>query len=141
VSRSPSSVDASRSRRPRRSQGLTLIEVLIATTVLSIAAVVAFPTMLSFVALSDAAREKNVATHDLTTALEDVAATPFDQVTKTYANGLAIPKFAALHLSKESIVVAYDDPAADPLIVTLTMTWNDAKGRPLKEVMRCAHTR
>jgi prepilin-type N-terminal cleavage/methylation domain-containing protein len=133
--------DRSTSRRSRRCEGLTFIEILIATAVLAIAAVVAFPTMLSFVALSDSAREKNVATHDLMIAAEDLGSTPFAVVTTTYVNGQEIPKFRALHLPKESIVVSYVDPAADPLIITLTMTWNDSKGRRHQEVLRCAHTR
>jgi prepilin-type N-terminal cleavage/methylation domain-containing protein len=127
--------------RPRHSGGFTLIEVLIAATVLAIAALVAFPTMLSFVALSDAARQKNVATHDLSTAMEDVMSAPFNQVTTTYVPGQPIPKFEKLHLTNERIVVAYADPAADPLVVTLTATWKDSHGRPMTGVLRCARTR
>jgi len=128
-------------RAARTKGGFTLVEVLIAATVLAISALVAFPTMLSFVALSDSARQKNVATHDLSTAMEDVMSTPFNQVTATYAPGAAIPKFDRLHLTGQRIVVAYADPAADPLVITLTATWTDSHGRPMRETRRCARTR
>jgi len=128
-------------RRDRRRRGLTFIEILLATTVLAIASLVAFPTLLSFADLSDGAREKNVATHDLMTAVEDLNATPFAQVTTTYPNDQLIPKFERLHLSNETITVHYDDPAADPLLATLTVSWNDRKGHFEQETFRCVHTR
>lgn len=128
-------------RAARRAAGLTFIEILIATTILAVGALVAFPTMLSFSDLSDAAREENVATHDLMTAVEDVLSTPFTEITTTYKAGQAIPRFNALHLTSESIVVTYDDPAADPLIVTLTASWKDRKGHPVQETFRCVRTR
>jgi len=114
---------------------------MIATAVLAVGALVAFPTMLSFADLSDTAREENVATHDLMTAVEDVMSTPFSQITTTYKTGEPIPRFNALHLSQESIVVTYDDLAADPLIVTVTATWKDRKGHPAQETFRCVRTR
>jgi prepilin-type N-terminal cleavage/methylation domain-containing protein len=125
----------------RSPAGLTFVEVMIATTILAVGALVAFPTMLSFADLSDTAREENVATHDLMTAVEDVMSTPFTQITTTYKQGEVIPRFTALHLSEESIVVAYDDPAADPLIITMTASWKDRKGHPMQETFRCVRTR
>jgi hypothetical protein len=119
-----------------------LVEVIVADDALVDTVVsVAFPTMLSFSDLSDAAREENVATHDLMTAVEDVMSTPFTQITSTYKAGAPIPRFDALHLGEESIVVTYDDPAADPLIITITASWRDRKGHPLQETFRCVRTR
>jgi prepilin-type N-terminal cleavage/methylation domain-containing protein len=133
---------ASRSlRRRSRLRGLTLAEVMIAMTILGVIALVAFPTMLSFADLSDTARQQNVATHDLMSAVEDVISTPFSQLTTTYQQGQSIPKYQELHLPNETVVVTYDDPTADPLVVTLTMTYNDLKGRPWQGVFRCVRTR
>ena len=114
---------------------------MIATVILALAALVAFPTMLSFFELSDSAREENVATHDLMTAVEDIVCTPFSQVTVTYPDGQVVPKFTRLHLRDELITVRYDNPAADPLVVSLTATWSDSKGRPRQETYRCVRTR
>lgn len=127
--------------RRRARAGLTFVEVMIATTILAVGALVAFPTMLSFADLSDTAREENVATHDLMAAVEDILCTPFANVTTTYPDGQAVPKFTRLHLRDEQIVVRYDDPTADPLLVTITATWSDGKGRPRQEIYRCVRTR
>jgi prepilin-type N-terminal cleavage/methylation domain-containing protein len=124
----------------KRDDGLTLVEVMIALAILSVVSLVAFPTLLSFVDLSDTARSENVGTHDLMSAVEDVISTPFTQVTATYPQGQAIPKYQALHLQNESVVVTYDDPLADPLIVTLSLKYNDSKGRPWQGVFRCVRT-
>ncbi len=105
------------------------------------AALVAFPTMLSIFELSDTAREENVASHDLMVAVEDVLAAPFPSITTSYPDGAAIPKFTRLHLRDEQIVVQYANPAADPLLVSLVLSWSDSKGRPRQETFRCARTR
>jgi prepilin-type N-terminal cleavage/methylation domain-containing protein len=127
--------------RAARRGGLTLVELLVAVAVLVVVALVAFPTTISCVALSHAAREQSVANHDLSSAVEDLQCTPFSSVTTTYPSGAAIPKYGALHLRDERIVVDYADPNADPLVLTVTATWSDEKGRPRQEVYRCARTR
>jgi Tfp pilus assembly protein PilE len=125
----------------RSAAGFTFLEVVIATVLLATAALVAFPTMLSFFELSDSAREENVATHDLMAAVEDLLCTPFALVTTTYPDGQAVPKYTRLHLRDEQIVVRYVDPAVDPLLITVTATWSDSKGRPRQETYRCVRTR
>ena len=126
---------------PRRpAEGFTLLEVLLATVVIATAALIAFPTLVSFFDLSNQARDSNIATRDLNAATEDLIATPFGQITATYVAGEPIPKYTDLHLSDERIVVNYDDPAADPLLITLTASWTDRKGRPCQEVFRCMRT-
>jgi hypothetical protein len=124
-----------RRRRARRSptRGISLIEVLLATVVLATAALVAFPTLLSFFDLSSTAREENIATHDLRSAIEDLLATPFGDVVEFFPDGGAIAKYQDLHLADEQLVVTYADVDADPLEVTVTATWADHKGRPRQE--------
>jgi prepilin-type N-terminal cleavage/methylation domain-containing protein len=132
-------VEATASRK--RVAGFTFIEVVIATVILAVAALVAFPTMLSFFELSDSAHEENVATHDLMAAVEDIHCTPFATITTAYPDGQLIPKYTRLHLRDEQISVQYENPAADPLIVAVTATWSDSKGRPRQETYRCVRTR
>jgi len=132
---------SARARGEAGCAGFTFIEVVIATVILSVAALVAFPTMLSFFQLSDTAHEENVATHDLMAATEDILCTPYALVTTTYAPGQAIPKYTRLHLRDELITVQYDDPAADPLIISITASWSDSRGRPRQETYRCVRTR
>jgi prepilin-type N-terminal cleavage/methylation domain-containing protein len=122
-------------------RGFSLIEVMVATALLAVAALVAFPTILSFFDLSDMAREENIATHDLMAAVEEVMATPFASVTTSYPPGQAIPKYANLHLRGEQVMVNYTDPNQDPLEVVLTATWLDRRGRTRQEAFRCMRTR
>jgi prepilin-type N-terminal cleavage/methylation domain-containing protein len=131
---------ARRARRPSP-RGFTLVEVVLAIVVLAISALVAFPTMLSFTQLSDAASDENLATHDLMAAVEDLMATPFANLTTTYAHGTAIPKYTGRSLANEQIVVTYPDPAADPLEIVLTASWTDRRGHPRQEAFRCVRTR
>ena len=59
--------------RPRKNfRGFSVIEATIATTFLAIAALIAFPTMISFFDLSKSAREENIAFFNLEAALEDL---------------------------------------------------------------------
>jgi len=106
-----------------------MIEVLVATVVLALAALIAFPSLLSFFDLSKMAREDNIATHDLRSAVEDMMATPFANLTTTYQDGQPIPKYSDLHLSQERIVVEYENPGTDPLSIRLVATWEDSKDR------------
>ena len=116
------------------------MELLIATAVLAGAALIAFPTLLSFFDLSAMAREENIVTHDLRAAAEDIMATPFSSVTTAYVDGAPIPKYESLHLQGEEIVVQYDNPAADPLTISLVASWRDAKGRDRTQQLQFMRT-
>ena len=120
--------------------GLSLVEVLFATMVLAVAALIAFPTLLSFFELSKMSRQENIATPDLRTAAEQIMATPFSTITSTYVDGQSIPRFDDLHLDEGRLVVNYPNPAADPLEVRLVATWNDHRGRPRREEFRFLRT-
>lgn len=120
--------------------GFTFIEVVVATSLLAVASLVAFPTILSFFDLSEHARQENIATHDLSAAVEDLLAVPFADAIGSYPDGQPIPKFNNLHLRNEQIVVSYVDVTADPLEVILTATWLDPKGRARQEQFRCMKT-
>jgi len=124
----------------RGSEGLTLVEVIVAVLLIATAALIAFPTLLSFFDLSQTARDQNIAHHDLQAAAEEILATPFSLVTKTYQDGQAIPKYTDRHLAAQRIVVNYPDPSRDPLEVQLTVAWNDAKGRAMQDSLRLLRT-
>jgi prepilin-type N-terminal cleavage/methylation domain-containing protein len=63
--------------RTARSQGFTLLELVVATCVLTIGAVVVYPTFFTFRDLSRGAYETSLATYDLDAAVEYVRGMPF----------------------------------------------------------------
>ncbi len=130
-----------RQRAGPRCSGFTFVEMIVAMAVLATGALIAFPTMLSFFDLSRTARDENIATHDLSSAAEDLIATPFSQIVVSYPDGQPIPKFTDLHLNEQRVLVSYDDVAADPLVITLSATWSDHRGRDRREVFRCLRTK
>jgi prepilin-type N-terminal cleavage/methylation domain-containing protein len=130
-------------RGRRRAGGFTLVELMIAITVLLVAVLGTFVSQLSSRDLIRTARETEVAMGDLEAAMERVLVFPPDQLpgpTGRFPDGSAIAEFEDLHLTNESIVVDYPGYAGgavpDPLSIVLTLTFNDFKGR--QRVLRLA---
>jgi len=65
-------------------------------------------------------REVSRAAGEVQKILEEVQSTPFFQVTDEYPDGTVIEIDG---LDQGQIVVNYEDPDADPLIITATLTW------------------
>ena len=129
------------SRRRRSLRGFTLLEVVIAMALLSVGALSIYQAIISYQDLSRLAHERNIAYFDLETAIEDVQSTPFNNIVTRFPNNQRIPKFEALHLPRERIAVRYTNPAADPLYITVTVTWRDIKARLVSESLMTARTR
>ena len=127
----------------RASGGFTLVELMIAITVMMVAVLATFVTQLSSHNLMRTARDTNVAMGDLQAAIEQVLVFPCNQLpqpTGRFPNGQAIAAFDGLHLANERIVVTYPGYAGgaipDPLQIVLTLTFNDHAGR--QRVLRLA---
>ncbi|MBI1850906.1 MAG: prepilin-type N-terminal cleavage/methylation domain-containing protein [Planctomycetes bacterium] len=129
------------SRARRRMGGFALIEVMISMAMLSIGALSIYQSVISYQDLSRLAHDRNIAYFDLETALEDLQSTPFANIVTKFPNNQRINKFEGLHLQRERITVHYTNPASDPLYVTLTVTWRDAKARNVSESLMTARTR
>jgi prepilin-type N-terminal cleavage/methylation domain-containing protein len=123
--------------------GFTLVELMIAITVLLVAVLATFVSQLRARDLIRTARDTEVATGDLEAAMERVLVFPPDQLpgpAGRFPDGQPIAAFEGLHLANESIVVTYPGFAGgevpDPLSIVLTLTFDDFSGRP--RVMRLA---
>jgi prepilin-type N-terminal cleavage/methylation domain-containing protein len=124
-----------RARRSRR--GFTLIELMIAVSVLVVAVLTTFETQLASHRLVRTSRETNAATADLATAMEELLLLPRAQIPiagSDFEAGQPIAAFEGRSLRDERIVATYPDyvpggAVPDPLAVVLTATWTDHGGR------------
>ena len=66
-------------------------------------------------------RDMERAVSEVRNMLEKVHAAPFNEITTLYPAGTVIP---ISDLDDGQIVVDYDDPDADPLMMRLEMSWN-----------------
>ena len=109
-----------RSNRTGGEAGFSLIEVTIAIVILT---VLSFTTALVLVPVSRehrSAQETDIANAAVRSVLESVHATPFNELLGRYPNGDTIP---ITDLSSGQIAISYEDPAADPLVMQLDLTW------------------
>jgi prepilin-type N-terminal cleavage/methylation domain-containing protein len=118
--------------------GFTLIELMLAVSVMLIAIMAAFSSQLSSMNLLRASRESNTAMTDLQTAMEEVLLQPIDNIPAAgfYPSGQPIAAYTNLNLPTETITPTYPTfgglgPVPDPLEIVLTMTWQDWRGRPM----------
>lgn len=124
-------------RAGRTRQGFTLVEMMIAITVLAVAVLSTFITQISSHNLMRTSRETNVAMADAEAAMDRLLLLPVDEIPiagSPFAAGQPVAAFTNLHLDNETIVPTYPGYAGvgaipDPLQIVLTVTWNDYAGR------------
>ena len=125
------------------SNGITLIENLIATLVFTIALVAVVSSIASIVDVIDDAKDTTVATADLRNVMEKIKATPFDSVTTKFPKGVSDGPASNLYsaivdnytLTNEHITVTYKDENAEPLEINAAMSWQNKKGRSFSRSM------
>ena len=126
-----------RNRRPAGPVGgFTLLEVMLAISVLMIAVMAAMSSQGSSMNLIRASRESNTAMSDLQVAMEDILLTPqVIDIPVNYPAGQPIPEFTNLNLGGQTIVPTYPGAAGgvvpDPLEIVLVINWNDWRGRAM----------
>jgi prepilin-type N-terminal cleavage/methylation domain-containing protein len=114
-------------RRPVRRDGFSLIEVTIAIVIL---AVLSFTTALALVPVSRehrAARETDIANSAVRSILEEIHATPFNEILGRYPDGEVIGIAA---LENGEIRVSYENPGSNPLILRLDLSWESPEMGP-----------
>ncbi len=126
---------ATRPGRARR--GFTMIELMIAMSILLIAVLSAFGSQLTSAGLMRTSRETNTALADLQGCMERILLEAADDLPLPgggYEPGQPVAAYTDAHLSNETIVPTYPGyvpggPVPDPLPIVLTCSWNDYQGR------------
>lgn len=120
----------------RTKLGVTLVEIMIAISVLLIAVAGTTASQVSSNRLAATASETSAAMSDLQACMEQVMLVSLDELPiagSTFEDGVAIAAYDGLHLDGESIVATYPGYAGgdvpDPLEILLTITFQDHQGR------------
>lgn len=127
-------------------RGFTLVELMVAISVLLIGALAAFATQITSGQMIDFSRDVTVAVSDLEMCMEELLVHSADEMPIAYPEGTPVAAFNALHLRNEDIVPSYlnwdvGQPIPDPLEVLLTATWADDAGRIQTQTLLTAKSR
>lgn len=125
----PPPVDVSSVEPAPSRAGFSLLEVTIAIVIL---AVLSFTTALVLVPVSRehrAARETDIANSVVRSILEEVHATPFNEIIARYPQGNEIVIAA---LDAGLVRITYENPAADPLVMRIDLSWNSPEQGPMQ---------
>lgn len=122
----------------KSNKGISLIEILIAIAVIVSASLAIIETFLVNLNASEMNKGNTVAMAHLTNIMERIKSTPFNEIVNQFPNGVADGAVANLYsdivggylLNSEHIIVAYVDPASDPLEINITLTWVYANSIP-----------
>ena len=123
----------------RGKEGFTYVELMIALAVMILAVVGYVGANMAVQQASEGQFEKSVAVQDVNQVIEQmrdlssVGQFP-GNVTVVYPNGGAVNGFN--NLTNEQIAVTYADAAANPLDVTVTVTWDENGRRTVNLGMR-----
>lgn len=110
-------------------KGFTLIELMISAAILVLALIPVLVLFYNYLVVMEATRNTTIAVSDAGFILESMRSTdPFttSNVLGTYPQGADVAdKIGARKLKNETVQVFYQDTAADPLVVTVQVNWQD----------------
>ena len=117
--------------------GTTLIEILFATLVFTLALSGLMSSVFAIVTLVDAAKDSSIATSNLSNMMEKIRVTPFANIVTNFPDaqidGPAGNPYSAVvgryTLIDEHIVANYADPTVNPLEINIRVNWQDKQGR------------
>ena len=129
-----------------RHAGFTLVELMVAISVLLIGALAAFASQVTSGQVIDFSRDVTVAVADLEMCMEELLVHSADEMPIAFPEGVSVPAFNALNLRNEDIVPTYlnwdvGQATPDPLEIQLTATWLDGAGRLQTQTLVTAKAR
>jgi Tfp pilus assembly protein PilE len=118
----------------RGDAGLTLVEIMLALTVLTVVIVMFFGVFLSAHSLSRVNKDKHRALMDTTALMEQITLIPIGDIANTFPHATDIPEFNDLHIRDQRVQVVYanGNAAARPLEYQVVSTWTTAASRPAR---------
>ena len=117
-------------------KGMSLVELLIAVSVMCIAVLAIYSALVSAQCMSRSAKEDNISSFELQSIVEDVRSTPFEEILEEYPNGKFVNAYEDKSLNSERIRVDYVDEEEEPLDITFTLTWVNYQGRQCTKSLR-----
>ena len=141
------------SKRPSSQEGVTLLELTIAMAIFAVTIGVTAQSLISFYATMDLQHQRNVAVQHCRALLSDMRSVrdahpnTNDEPTAFQTNMLeqfpdGMEMTGPSELSDSIAIIAYEnsDTAANPLIPTVTVQWQDLSGREVSASISTAVT-
>lgn len=127
-----------RGQSARTPGGFTLLELIITISILTVATLCSVPLAVKISRQTRLSREAHVANTEIQKVVDDILSIPFDSITTVYPPGTQI---ALEGIQNSSIGVSYEDPAADPLKIQITLTWENADSITITRTFYTARTK
>ena len=110
-------------------KGFSLIELMISAAILIAALLPVLVLFYNYLVVMEISRNTTIAVNDASFVLESMRSTdPFttNNVVAAYPAGVDLAdRIGPRKLRNETVVVSYQNPAADPLVITMTVSWQD----------------
>src|SRR5204863_7510698 len=95
-------------KRPRADVGMSLVEIMLALTVLTVVITTLFGSILSSHLLSRVNKDKHRAIMDTTALMEQMELIPIGNLGAKFQHATDLPEFNGLHVPNQRVQVLYD---------------------------------
>lgn len=122
-----------RSRKVGYTGGFTLVETMVAITVLMVAVLGTLSAQWHSGMLRETSHDTAQASADLQSAMDTLLLLPADEIPSAYPDGVALTEWTNRHFAVQSITPGYPGVSGsvhpDPLQIRLVLAFEDRRGR------------